>query len=104
MDTLREEEREINHHGKPRNVGDEENDKSEITPVETVTKVTPANLRHRNEGLEVEARKNFYNQIRQAQKNKDLLKRCKRIGKVDIPIFIFTFVLVYWGYGLRSMS
>ena len=104
MDTLREEDREINHHGKPRDVGDKDKDEAELTPVENVVKVSPANLRHRNEAKEVDARRNFYNQIKQAQRNKDKLKRCKRIGRVDIPIVIFVFVLSYWVYGITSMS
>ena len=103
MDTLREDDREINHHGKPRNVG-EENEDSGMPPVENTVKVAPADLRHRREDREVEARKNFYKQIKQAQKNKDRLNRCKRIGRIDIPTVIFIFVLLYWVYGLKSMS
>ena len=103
MDTLREDDREINHHGKPRNVG-EENEDSGMPPVENTVKVAPADLRHRREDREVEVRKNFYKQIKQAQKNKDRLNRCKRIGRIDIPTVIFIFVLLYWVYGLRSMS
>ena len=104
MDTLREDDREINHHGKPRDVGEDNKEDSAMTPVENTVKVAPADLRHRREDREVEARKNFYKQIKQAKKNKDRLIRCKRIGRIEIPTIIFIFVLLYWFYGLRNMS
>ena len=104
MDTLRGEEREINHHGKKLNVGDENKDESEMTPVESIVRVSPADLKHRREDLEVEARKKFYEQIGRDQRNKDKLARCKRIGRVHIPIFIIAFVTVYWVFGLISMT
>ena len=105
MDTLKDdEEREINHHGKPMAVGEESNDDPYLPPVENIVKVSGAELRHRREDRQVAAQKDFYNQIRQAQRNKDRLRRCKRIGKVEIPTIIIIFVLIYWVYGLRNMA
>ena len=104
MDTLRDDDREINHHGKPRNVGEENKDASEMAPVENIVKVSPADLKHRREDLELEARKKFYKQIGLVQKNKDKLRRCKRIGRVEIPTFIIIFVTVYWMFGLSNMK
>ena len=104
MDTLRDEEREINHHGNKLNVGDDNKDGSEMTPVGSIVKVSPADLKHRREDLEVEARKKFYEQIGKGQRNKDKLRRCKRIGRVHIPTFIIIFVMVYWVYGLSNMK
>ena len=40
MDTLREEDREINHHGVMRDVGGDKNGVTEVTPVETNNKVS----------------------------------------------------------------
>ena len=52
-DTLREEVKEVNHHGKPRKV---EADDDGMAPVEDVVKVSPADLKHRREDNEVAAR------------------------------------------------
>ena len=97
MDTLRGEGREINHHGKKIDV-------SEVTPVETINKVSPGDLRHRREDLEVAARKQFYENIKETSTNKQKLAKCKRIGRVHIPGVISTFVIVFWVYGLSNMQ
>ena len=100
-DTLREEVKEVNHHGKPRKV---EADDDGMAPVEDVVKVSPADLKHRREDKEVAARREYYQQIAKAQKNKDKLRRCKKFGRRDIPTFIITFVTIYWVFGLSNMS
>ena len=102
IDTLREDPKEINHHGKPREIDGEKED-SEITAIENIIKVSPADLRHRREEKEVEARRKYYKQISESKRNKVKLERCKRLGRVDIPIFITPFVIIYWVYGLSNM-
>ena len=58
MDTLRgDEDREINHHGTVRIVGEEAE-----TP-DTVVPLSVHNLRHRDEKKEVAARKEYYKQM-----------------------------------------
>ena len=104
MDTLRGEDREINHHGVPRNIGEEKGDITEVTPVEKVNKVASADLRHRREDLEVAARKQFYENISKQNKNKERLVKCKKIGRVYIPTFIISFVIIYWVFGLSQMK
>ena len=103
-DTLREEVKEVNHHGKPRKVEADDDGDSGMAPVEDVVKVSPLDLRHRREDKEVEARRQYYQQIEKAQKNKDKLRRCKKFGRRDIPTFIITFVIIYWVFGLSNMS
>ena len=102
-DTLREDPKEINHHGKPRDVEEETKDDSKMAPIENVIKVSPADLKHRREDKEVEARRQYYKEIAKIKKNKEKLLRCKRIGRVYIPIFITLFVTSYWVYGLSNM-
>ena len=104
MDTLRGDDREINHHGVPRNVGEEEGPITEVTPVEKVNKVASADLRHRREDLEVAARKQYYENISHHNQNKKRLAKCKKIGRTFIPIIISSFVLIYWVFGLSQMQ
>ena len=102
-DTLREDPKEINHHGKPRDVEEETRDDSKMATIENVIKVSPADLKHRREDKEVEARRQYYKEIAKIKKNKEKLLRCKGIGHVYIPIFITFLVTIYWVYGLSNM-
>ena len=104
MDTLRTDDREINHHGVPIVVGDDNDGITLVTPVEEVIKVPSANLRHRREDLEVKARKQFYENISKEATNKEKLAMCKRIGRVYIPAIILLFVTIYWVFGLSQME
>ena len=104
MDTLREEDREINHHGVMRDVGGDQNGVTEVTPVETINKISPGDLRHRREDLEVKARKEYYKMIKESSNKKEMLQKCKRIGRVHIPVVIFIFVMLFWIYGLSNMK
>ena len=100
MDTLRSEDREINHHGVKREVGEDKSAKEGLPSVEIVS---PSDLRHRREDKEVEARKKYYDGIKNSLKKKERLAKCKKIGRVYIPIFIITFVCIFWGYGLSQI-
>ena len=102
-DTLREDVKEVNHHGKMRKVEGDDDGDDDMAPVENIIKVSPADLKHRREDKEVEARKQYYQQIARAQKNKEKLRRCKKFGRRDIPTFIIIFVTVYWVFGLSNM-
>ena len=57
-----------------------------------------------SEDVEVEAKRQLYEQINQSNKNKKALTACKRIGRVYIPAVALTFSGVYLGYGLSQMS
>ena len=98
MDTLRDEEdREINHHGTTRKVGDEADGS------DPVFNLSGNDLRHRDEKKELEARKQFYKQMDRKKKNKKQLKFCKKIGKQIIPVVCILFSTVYWTYGLSQL-
>ena len=73
MDTLRgDEDREINHHGTVRKVGDE------VDGVDEVRAFSHSDLRHRDEKKELEARKEFYEHMKQKKRNED-----RRIRRQD---------------------
>ena len=98
MDTLRgDEDREINHHGTVRKVGDE------VDGVDEVRTFSHSELRHRDEKKELEARKKFYEHMKQKKRNEEKLKFCKKIGKHIIPTICLTFTSVYWLYGLSQI-
>ena len=98
MDTLRgDEDREINHHGTVRKVGEEEAD------TDAVLSISGRNLRHRDEKKELEARKEYYEHIKQKQRNEKQLKFCKKIGKQIIPTICLVFASVYWLYGISQL-
>ena len=98
MDTLRgDEDREINHHGTVRKVGEE------IDGVDEVRAFDHSDLRHRDEKKELEARKKFYENMKQKMRNEEKLKFCKKIGKQIIPTICLTFASVYWLYGLSQI-
>ena len=99
---MREDPKEVNHHGKPREVGDEKDEDATMAPIGKIIKVSPADLRHRREDKEVEARRQYYKELAMVQKNKEKLIRFKKIGRVDIPVFIVLFVTIYWTYGLSN--
>ena len=90
MDTLRgDEDREINHHGTARKVGEEMNSSDTVLPF------SENDLRHRDEKKELVARKAFYYYMKQKERNEEQLKFCKRIGKQFIPIICLIFASVY---------
>ena len=98
MDTLRgDEDREINHHGTVRKVGEEADD------TDTVQPFSHGDLRHRDEKKELDARKKFYEHMNKKKKNAEKLIFCKKIGKQIIPTICLTFAAVYWLYGLIQL-
>ena len=96
MDLLKEDDREINHHGSKVAVGDATNN-IHVRPADSA-------LVSRREDVEVQAKKKLYEQIKQSNKNKSRLATCKRIGRFYIPLLVVTFSVTYWGYGLSQMS
>ena len=96
MDSLREEDRGINHHGTILSTGEGSN----------AIQVRPADsdLIARREDVEVDARKKLYEQIEKVNKNKNKLARCKNIGHVYLQAVVVVFSSVYWGYGLSQMA
>ena len=100
---MREDPKEINHHGKPRDLEKDITEASKMAGIDNIIHVSPADLKHRREDKEVDARRQYYKEIARFQKNQEKLKRCKRLGHSDIPLFIIVFTTIYWVYGLSNM-
>ena len=96
MDSLKEEDREINRHGSKLNTRDSKN----------AIHVKPAvnTLIARREDVEVQARKELYERILQTNKSKARLATLKKVGRVYIHAVVGGFSTVYWGYGLSHMA
>ena len=96
MDSLKEEDREINHHGSKMSTGGST----------TAIQVRPAEnaLVARREDVEVQVRKKLYEQLLQSSRNRAKLATCRRVGRVYIPVVVGLFDSVYWGYGLSQMT
>ena len=98
MDILRDDEdREINHHGTVRKVGEEADGSDPVLPF------SEKDLRHRNEKKELDARKEYYRQMDKKNRNLKQLKFCRKIGKQTIPTICILFASVYWTYGFSQL-
>merc|ERR1719167_1077631 len=99
MDSLRnDEDREINHHGRPVEVGEDES-----RPGST-NKVSDNNLVAVDEKVQLRALTDFYERAENASNMRDKMKRrlerCQRFTLVYNPILALAFVAVYWIIGL----
>jgi len=97
MDTLREDEdREINHHGRPVEVGEAENLPSNAVMI----KVAGKDLVSVDEKVQQKALKSFYDRVDVDNKRKKHLERCQRFTLVYNPMLALIFVAAYWIIGL----
>ncbi len=115
IDSLREEQnREINHHGKSVSVHpyDESGKGGSASPPpprirfnKKTAKINSGSLRmqrsgsliHRNEALEVEARRKYYERLR--TRSQRLMTFLWRAASIGLPTIYFTFVVVYFIVG-----
>ena len=64
----------------------------------------PASLVSINEKEEMEAQKQYYNNLEMemtAERMKKLAK-LRRINLIYLPLMALTFVLIFWGFGLKN--
>ena len=107
MDCHRDDtEREINHHGQPRDIGDEKGKITKVLPVNGVEGegTRKADLISRHEDIQVSALQQMYTKRmkKNSEKNARKLKRAEKFANVWIPILVICFVAVYWVVGLRA--
>ena len=103
MDSLRDdEEREINHHGEKINAV-ERSDEMIFETLRSTPDVSPNDLKHRREDVEVKARKAFYAQMEKTENNKKKILACKKIGRFYIPLIVLCFTLCFWIFGLSQI-
>merc|ERR1711862_682536 len=114
MDILRtEEEREINHHGRPVKVSGDDDDETtdqhnQVSPMPPVS-VNEAGLGgsikliSTNEKIQQKALQDHYERIAMKRKLKceKKLALCKKFAIYYNPIIALTFIGLYWGIGLR---
>ena len=100
MDSNRGESREVNSHGKTREVGNGETD-SNIIKVSPGPNTRPGGLVDRKENVQVDALRKFYSE---ANLNKKNVKFGEFLGRKAIPSFIMGFAVLYWLIGLRHYN
>merc|ERR1711978_146233 len=96
MGLRNDEDREINHHGRPVEVCE-----AEFGPDGSMVKVTDKDLVAVNEQVQLKALKDFYDRAdNMRERKKRRLERCQRFTLVYNPILALAFVAVYWSIGL----
>ena len=119
-DALREEEREVNHHGRVRKLGNddsEENDANENAEAgnsinnwvgeqtednDQKMKQLKLDLISRKEDVQVNALRDYYSAF--VTPNQRKLKRADYIGFTLIPRVVLSFVACYWAIGLMKYA
>ena len=97
-----EEERDINHHGRPRTVKcNDDEDTAKPKQVKTHQRLN-ANLFSVFENVQVQALKEFYHQHLPTQTKEKTLSRCIFFQRTVKVIIVLTFVIVYWVSGLTN--
>ena len=91
----------MNHHG-----GEKEASSSDTVRKESgnVIKVSPADLISRDEKVEFEARKEFYENIVYTNKRSKRLQKFQFVGKTILPAFIISFSALYFIYGFSQIN
>ena len=105
IDSLRDDsQREINHHGEPREVGDKEAGTSQgakLVQVAPLEKDTGKKLVSIDERIQQDALKEFYRQkVDTAREAK--IERMKKISLKINPLSCIAFVIAYWVIGLKQ--
>ena len=88
----------MNHHGGEKEAGTQEND------VNKVIKVSPAELISRDEKVEFEARKQFYEDLLYSKNKASRIKRLQFVGRKVFPALIMLFSTLYFMYGFSHIN
>ena len=91
----------MNHHEGEKEASSSDTERGEKG---NVIKVTPADLITRNEKVEFEARKEFYEKLVYTNKRSKRLQKFQFIGKTILPAFIISFSALYFMYGLAQIN
>ncbi len=111
IDSLREEARDINHHGKSVSIGDHEKSEAATHPkistngkvFKMSNKVRPDTSRNidlisRDEEKEVKARKEYYDHA--GSSNERHMKIATKVARVGLPVVFFAFIVLYFVIGM----
>ena len=107
MDCHRDDtDREINHHGQPRDIAGEKDKITKVLPVNSVEGkgTRKVDLISRHEDIQLTALQQMYAERRKnnSEINASKLRRAETFANVWIPILVICFVAVYWIVGLRA--
>ena len=103
IDSLRDDsQREINHHGEPRKVGEEKPGSATIFQVAPAS-IDRSNLLSINEQVQRDALKKLYSKDLGA-KRKAKIRRLKNLSLKVNPFVCITFIVVYWAVGLSQYN
>ena len=91
----------MNHHGGEK---DASTDSSGNPNGKNVIKVSPADLISRDEKVEFEARKQFYESLQYTRKRAQRMERLQFVGKTIFPVLIILFSTSYFLYGFSQMD
>ena len=92
--------RTVNHHGGERDADPKENEPTKGN----IIKVLPSDLISRNEKVEFEARKQFYESLRHTEKKTLKIKKLQFVGQTVFPILITSFTALYFVYGFSQIN
>ena len=81
----------MNHHGGEKEAGPD--------PQGNIIKVSPLDLISRNEKVEFEARKQFYEDLIYSKRKEKQIERLQFVGKTVFPLLIILFCGIYFLYG-----
>ena len=69
-----------------------------------VIKVTPSELISRDEQIEFEARKKFYENLKYSKKKASRIERLQFVGQKIFPVLILLFSTIYFMYGFSQIN
>ena len=90
----------MNHHGGEKEASEDGGSNTAGTRI----KVAPADLISRDEKVEFEARKQFYESLQYTKKRARKMERMQFVGKTMFPILIISFSVVYFMYGFSQIN
>ena len=67
-------------------------------------KVAPADLISRDEKVEFEARKQFYESLQYSKRQAKKMERFQFVGKTIFPMMIIVFSALYFMYGFSQIN
>ena len=107
MDYYRDDsDREINHHGKTIEIGEEKGKITKVLPVNVTPELgsRKADLVSRHEDIQVTALQKKYKERLEnnSEKNARKVKKAEKFANICIPILVVSFVVFYWAVGLRA--
>ena len=88
----------MNHHGGEKEAGTDNDNGNKVI------KVSPAELISRDEQVEFEARKQFYENLLYTKNKASRIRRLQFVGRKVFPTLIMLFSILYFMYGFSQIN